>query len=211
MGDTKKNTINDIKKSFEICNKKIDDHIHELKIISSEEILNGSIEEAQKILNHILPVETAAKKMLQYQEEFINVIESANIGKNKTVKSGANNGRDDLEAAEKVPASNPDNNNSAENFISQNEYRVSILKSLIYLGGSASTKEVMGFIEKDLRKKFKPGDLEAANGNGEKIWESMIKKERSVMESEGLLSEHSTDETWEIVQKGIDYLSNPGK
>ena len=208
MGDTKKNTINDIKKSFEICNKKIDDHIHELKIISSEEILNGSIEEAQKILNHILPVENAAKKMLHYQEEFIKIIEAVNIGKSKVVNSGAT---DNLETAEKVPASNSDNNNSAENFISQNEYRVSILKSLIYLGGSASTKEVMGFIEKDLRKKFKPGDLEAANGNGEKIWESMIRKERSIMESEGLLNEHSSNETWEIVQKGIDYLSNHGK
>jgi len=210
MGDTR-NTIKDIKQAFENCNKKIDDHIHELKIISSEEILNGSIEEAQKILNHILPVETAAKKMLHYQEEFIKIIESANIGKNKAVKSEANNGKDNLEASEKVPARNSENNNSTENFISPNEYRVSILKSLIYLGGSASTKEVMGFIEKDLRKKFKQGDLEAVNNNGEKIWESMIKKERSVMESEGLLSEHSSDETWEIVQKGIDYLSNHGK
>ena len=72
-------------------------------------------------------------------------------------------------------------------------------------------KKLWDLLKRICAKKFKPGDLEAANGNGEKIWESMIKKERSVMESEGLLNEHSSDETWEIVQKGIDYLSNHGK
>lgn len=207
MSERKKNTINEIKKSFEDCNSKIDEHIHELKIVSSEEILNGSIEEAQKILVHILPVETAAKKMFQYQEELIKIIQAIRIEKSDRTSKEVKN----IDASEKDSQNNSGNDNSMENFISQNEYRVSILKSLIYLGGSASTKEVIGFIGKDLHKKFKQGDLESSNGNGEKIWESMIKKERKIMEAEGLLNEHNPSETWEIVQKGIDYLSNHGK
>jgi len=62
MGIDNKNTIGDIKKAFILSKEKIDEHIHELRVLSSEEVLNGSIEEAQKILNHILPIEGAAKK-----------------------------------------------------------------------------------------------------------------------------------------------------
>ena len=158
-----------------------------MKVISSDEILNGSIEEAQKILNKIVPVENAAKKMIQYQDDFIKIIESADVrkinGRNVVQRKS-----EDEEARTNVTS----NIKSSENFTTQIEFRLSILKALIYLGGSANVQKVMEFIGKDMRKKFRKGDFDTPNGSGEKRWEIAVKKERELMEVEGLLNKQST-------------------
>ncbi len=208
MGKSENNTIKQIRESFAQCTEKIDAHIRELKIISSEEILNGSIEEAQKILNNILPVEVSAKKMMQYQDEFLKIIDSVNIGMSN---NSAPKKSDDSSMAATSHSNISQDFKSSDNFTTQIEFRISILKALIYLGGSASVPEAMEFIEKDMRKRFRKGDFDIPNGNGKKRWEITVKKERDVMEMDGLLNKHASNGTWEIVQKGIDYLSNHGK
>jgi len=201
-----KSTIDDIKKTFILSKEKIDAHIHELRVRSSDEVLNGSIEEAQKFLNHILPIESAAKKMIRYQNEFVKIIESVDVRKANGRRAVQKNSESE-DTLENVTS----NINSSENFTTQIEFRLSILKALIYLGGSANVQKVMEFIGKDMRKKLRKGDFDTPNGSGEKRWEIAVKKERELMEAEGLLNKQSTTGMWEIVQRGIDYLSNHGK
>jgi len=61
-----------------------------------------------------------------------------------------------------------------------------------------------------MKGKLSSEDLKPYNEN-EKMWEHLVKKEREEMLNEGLLSSESSNGTWEIVQKGIDYLSKHGK
>lgn len=208
----KNSSITDIIKSFEICREKIQSHIHELKLISSDEILNGSLEEAQKILAKISPVEISANKLLEFHDEFISTIQSVNIQSNGSGDNGelSNQSKSAKVSGERV-SNNLRNFKSTESFVSQIEFRLSILKALIYLGGSAHVNDVMKFIEKDMRKKLQESDFQIPKGDELKRWEKMVKQEREIMEAKGLVNENASTGVWEIAQTGIDYLSNHGK
>jgi len=201
------NQKKEVEKSFKTCQQKIEDYIQSLKKFSSEEILNGSIEEAQKILTQIIPIENSSKELLEYHKDFMSKMiffgeESPDAPNKKPTGSP-------LEDKPKPPLEKKIKSDEKE-ISSSKTFRLSILKALIYLGGSARLNEVMDFIERDLKNKMKPGDFEKLKNN-ELKWQKMVKIERDNMTNEGLLSSESSSGTWEIVQKGIDYLSKHGK
>lgn len=191
--DINSNELEDIVTSI---NVKIDEYIQSLKKRSSEEILLGSTIEAQKIINQILPIETEFKKMDDCHNSFISVL------RNSEISSHAKNVQHDSESE--------DLNNldlSEMDFTPNELYRVPILKALIYLGGNSKLVDVAGFIEKEMKDKFKRADHEkGANGFG-KLWVEMVNIEKENMVNEGLILEDKTSEQWEIVQNGIDYLA----
>ncbi|MCF6269387.1 MAG: hypothetical protein L3J41_06745 [Melioribacteraceae bacterium] len=185
----------ELEKMINSIGDKVSNYVKLLKRKSSEEILNGSIVEAQKIINQILPIEAEYREMAKCHTSFLNVLNG-----NKTMNS-----LNKREISEKLELNKLDL--SDMDFTPNDNYRVPILKALIYLGGSAKLPDVAGFIEKEMKNKFKPGDQEkGANGFG-KLWVEMVNTEKENMVSEGLISEDNAGEQWEIIQNGIDYLS----
>ena len=186
----------EIEKLIVAFNNKINNYIKSLKQKSSEEILNGSVLNAQKIINQILPLESEFKKMDDCHNDFLTIIRDGRFIDSE-IK--------DLNLSKNDNLSNIDL--SDMDFTPKEAYRIPILKSLIYLGGNAKLSDIAVFIEKDMKNKFKPADKEkGANGFG-KLWIEMISREKEKMIAEGLISEDKKTEQWEIIQSGIDYLA----
>lgn len=177
-------------------NEKVDVYIKSLKRKSSEEILNGSILEAQKIINQILPIETEFQKLDAAHTSFLSILQNneMKLTANSTKNKSPNEELEHLDLSEM-------------DFTPQEYYRVPILKALIYLGGNAKLSEVAGFIEKEMRDKFKKGDNEKGTNGFDKLWIEMISREKESMVNEELISEDKKGEQWEIIQNGINYLS----
>ncbi len=198
MGSTNNVKIN--KKELEelvlSINTKVSEYIKSLKHQSSEEILNGSILEAQKIINQILPIESEFKKMDECHNTFLSVLRTENdipFVKKPLVSS-------EKGELEKLDLSEMD-------FTPTELYRIPILKAPIYLGGNAKLSDVAGFIEKDMKNKFKKADHEKGTNGFGKLWVEMVNREKENMIKEKLISEDRKSEQWEIIQNGIDYLA----
>lgn len=187
------NELEDIVTSINI---KIDEYIQSLKTRSSEEILRGSILEAQKIINQILPIETEFKKMDDCHNSFISVLRNSEISQSK---------KNIQQDSESEDLSNIDL--SEMDFTPNELYRIPILKALIYLGGNSKLVDVAGFIEKEMKDKFKRADHEKGTNGFGKLWIEMVNSEKENMVKEGLILEDKSSEQWEIVQNGIDYLA----
>lgn len=180
---------------FQQVHTKIKSYLDGIKKRSSDEILTGSISEAQKLLTQIEPIENAYRGLEEAQKDFLKRIEGIKV------PSTSDAPKESAPKSEKVS----DDVTPPENF------RIPILKALIYLGGSAKVEDVTEFIERDMKKKFLVGDHEIDEASKEKRWIAAIKKEKAEMTKMSLLSNESEDDYWEIVQKGIDYLAKHGK
>ncbi|NOX66890.1 MAG: hypothetical protein GXO85_14125 [Chlorobi bacterium] len=177
---------------------KVNEYLYSLKQTSSDQIMNGSIPEAQKLLGKILPVEEAYKKLTGCHTEFLKALnEEGSIKAEKTAEDTAPVDDSELKQIDL----------SDMEFTPSSVYRVSILKALIYLGGSAKLAEVASFIEKEMKGKFKPADNEKGTNGFGKLWIEMVNSEKENMISEGLISEDKEENQWEIIQSGIDYLA----
>ena len=64
------NSKHEIDESFSSLFKNVDNLIVEMKLLSSEEILNGSVEEAQKLLGQILPYQKFYEKLKETKDVF---------------------------------------------------------------------------------------------------------------------------------------------
>jgi len=177
-------------------NSKIGEYIQALRHKSSDEILSGSILEAQKIINQILPIESEFKKMDECHNSFLSVLRnSSNTTSTKKPQESSKNAE-----LSKLDLSGMD-------FTPAELYRVPILKALIYLGGNATLPDIAKFIEKDMKNKFKKADHEKGANGFEKLWIEMVNREKESMIEEELISENKKSEQWEIIQNGIDYLA----
>lgn len=81
-------------------------------------------------------------------------------------------------------------------------YRPFILRALQGTGGSASIREVLGFIEREMKGRFKPRDLERLTSSGELVWRNKAQWERHEMVKEGLLEGDSLRGIWELTSTG---------
>jgi len=180
---------------------KVSEYLSSLKQTSTDEIMSGSIPEAQKLLNKILPIEEGYQKLTVCHTEFLKILsQEGSVTAKKETKTEKNKSNESDADLKKIDLSDME-------FTPSSLYRVSILKALIYLGGSAKLAEVASFIEKEMKSKFKPADNEkGANGFG-KLWIEMVNAEKENMISEGLISEDKEGNQWEIIQEGIDYLA----
>jgi hypothetical protein len=185
----------ELEKMINSIGEKVNGYVNLLKKKSSEEILNGSLTEAQNIISQILPIEKEYEQMAKCHTSFLNLLNNNNIVE-KSNKSNISE-KSDLT---KLDLSDMD-------FTPNDTYRVPILKALIYLGGTAKLPDVAGFIEKEMKNKFKPADQEKGTNGFGKLWVEMVHTEKENMLSEGLISEDKDGEQWEIIQNGIDYLA----
>ena len=184
-------------------NSKVDSYIQALKLKSSDEILSGSISEAQKMLNQIVPIEEGYRQLSGCHDIFLEVLNGNYTINESEVKAG--------KTYSKSENSKEGDDSESLNYTSDKMYRVPILKALIYLGGSANLDEVAEFIKKEMKNKFKPADLEKGKNGFDKLCIEMIHTQKVEMVNEGLVTEDKNEKVWEIVQQGIDYLAKYSK
>lgn len=185
----------------------VDDFISGMKLQSSEEILNGSVEEAQKILNEILEYKNFHEKLKEAKIEFDKI--------DKVTKEEIEEVKEKIETLDQEQIEEElkeQNEETKENDVtSQVNFRIPILKALIFLGGSSEEVELTDFVKKEMKDKFTKKDLEIPEGEDKERWISNLYFETATMIDEGLLSKDSSNKSWEIAQKGIDYLSKYAK
>jgi hypothetical protein len=199
--DKNKNEINE---SFTSLFGNVDNLIAEMKLASSEEILNGSVEEAQKLLSQILPYQKFYDKLHESKLVFdeISGVSSENIRSVKEKIEALDQDEIDKEVVEV---------NQESETTSQVNFRIPILKALIFLGGSSEEIEVTDFVKKEMKNKFTDQDLEISKGEDKQTWLTNLYFETATMIDEGLLSNEASNKNWAIAQKGIDYLSKYAK
>lgn len=194
----------DINNAFTDLFGKVDGLISEMKLQSSEEILNGSIEKAQKFLQEIIPYQTFYEKLKESKSAFdaIGQVSADEIEKVKEKIETLDQEQIDKEVKEA---------NEGSDVTSPINFRIPILKALIYLGGSSEEVEVTEFVKKEFKGKLSKKDLEIPKDEKNERWLENLYSETATMIDEGLLSRESSNKNWEIAQKGIDYLSKYAK
>jgi len=197
-------TKEEVISSFTSLFSNVDNLISEMKLHGSEEILNGSVVEAQKLLGQILPYQNFYEKLEEAKRVF-DSIESVPIEEIELV-------REKIEALdqEEIDREVQEANNEDE-ITSQVNFRIPVLKALIFLGGSSEEIEVTDFVRKEMKKKLTEKDLETPKGDDKERWLNNLYIETATMIDEGLLSKESSNKNWEIAQKGIDFLSKYAK
>jgi hypothetical protein len=176
-----------------------------MKLLSSEEILNGSVVEAQKLVGQILPYQNFYEKLQETKKVFDGISGGISSSEIELVKEKLET-MDQKEIDEKVEEVKEE-----EDVTSQNNFRIPILKALIFLGGSSEEIEVTEFVQKEMKKKLTKKDLEKPEGEEKERWLSNLFFETATMVDEGLLIKESNSKNWEIAQKGLDYLSKYAK
>ena len=195
----------EIKNTFSSLFKNVDDLITDLKLSSSEEILNGSITEAQKLLAKIIPYQTFYEKLKVAKLAFDEI--EGDSENTKVLEL------DDFETLDQegIDVELKENVEKKSSEMPQSSFRIPILKALIFLGGSSEEVEVIEFVKKDLKNKLTKEDFEIPQGEDKEKWLSNVYFETAQMMDEGLLSNEASKNKWEIAQKGIDYLGKYAK
>ena len=176
--------------------ERINNYLKYLKKQSSEEILSGSIQKAQMLINKILQLENGITKVNVAHDNFLKIINGNNshdIGSEAIMK--------------KFKGETEANKNSNKEFKDTTHYRlrVSILKALIYLGGSAGEEDLIEYIRKESLKNTK--DRKMLADSEEHDLNSLFKNEVELMEKENLITSEKSVSRWSISQTGIDYLA----
>ncbi len=213
MSDKPTNPIDkeEILAAFANVYEKINGYVAGLKQQSSDEILNGSLEKAQELLNELVPYEGVVKKLTEAKELF-DKIQNGNSGKDLDAEKNEENSDEQPESEEDV-IFDPQYLDEEEEVVltPEEDFRLPMLKGLIYLGGSAAIDEVIGFVKKDMKNKLTKKDLEIIDEDGLEKWHESLLIESERMIEEGLITNEKKEGYWEIVQKGIDYLAKHGK
>ncbi|MCB8944530.1 MAG: winged helix-turn-helix domain-containing protein [Ardenticatenaceae bacterium] len=86
-------------------------------------------------------------------------------------------------------------------------FRLPILQTLVEMGGSGIVREVLTQVEKMLRQELSDADYETLPSTpNTPRWYNTAQWARNSMVNEGLLRDNSPRGTWEISEKGRDYL-----
>ncbi len=174
---------------------KINGYLSDLKKKSSNEILNGSVQKAQRLLDKIVLVEEGVDKVNSAHEYLMAILdqsETQNIDSkyiNEKFRGKSEKGTDKDNFGDK----------------SMEKFRTPLLKALIYLGGSAEEDEIIEFIRKESNKLLTKQEQQK-NGEEEK-WISLLRKQSDCMKQEELLRFDDSRNQWEITQMGIDRLA----
>ncbi len=186
-------------------NDKINGYILSLKKQSSEEILNGSAQKAQLLLNKVIRVEDGVKNVTASHNMLFGLLND-----DSSVQSSIKQNDAVSDSETQIKSSESDknvfDNKSLEESVSV-KYRKPLLKALIYLGGNAKEEDILEFVYKEVKKKLTDEEL-SVNGDGKtKLWIRDLREDSDVMVSEGLINKDTDVNTYEITQSGIDYLA----
>lgn len=182
--------------------EKIRGYISNLKQQSSDEILNGSVQKAQRLLDKIVLVEEGIKKVSSAHEYLLAILEQSENGKIDS---------DYINEKFKGRDKNTSGNSSEFEKDKSERFRLPLLKALIYLGGSSDEAEIIEYIKKDPGKVLSKDEIESNSNGKEAKWISEIRRQCKIMKDENLLKFDESRNQWEIRQKGIDCLAKNDK
>lgn len=94
---------------------------------------------------------------------------------------------------------------TVQGFTPQVEFRLPILKSLVEMGGSGATGEVLDRVFEKMKDRLTEGD-HGETSSGKIRYRHHAEWERRKMREEGLISAHSRHGEWQITEKGRAYL-----
>lgn len=86
----------------------------------------------------------------------------------------------------------------------QADYTLPILETLIKMGGSGKTSDVLDRVFNKMKDRLKPKDLERTSSGTDIRWKNHARWERQRLRSEGYLKKDSPRGIWEITEKGSD-------
>ncbi len=205
----------EINESFNSLFSNVNNLISEMKLLSSEEILNGSVLEAQKLLGQILPYQNFYEKLQETKKVFDEIGGVANNDikkvKEKLETLDQEKINEELEALNEGTGDEAEEENNESDITAQNNFRIPILKALIYLGGSSEEVDVTEFVQKEMKNKLTKKDREKSEDSDKEVWLNNLYFETATMVDEGLLIKEANAKNWEIAQKGLDYLSKYSK
>jgi len=93
----------------------------------------------------------------------------------------------------------------------QEAYRIPILKALVQMGGSGRTHRVIDHVRRLMDRTLQPKDFEEVGTTyREPRWRNATKWCRNTLKDERLLEGGSPHGTWEITEKGRNYLKGNG-
>lgn len=182
--------------------EKINGYLSGLKKKSSDEILNGSVQKAQKLLDKIVLVEEGVDKVASAHEYLLALLEQSENG---NIDSNYIN-----EKFKGKIKSDSISEGEAQKRIN-GKFRIPLLKALIYLGGSSEEDEMIEYIKKESTKILSKDEIDSDSDGAESTWISELRDQCAVMKDENLLKFDESRNQWEITQKGIDCLAKNDK
>lgn len=87
----------------------------------------------------------------------------------------------------------------------QSAYRFPIIESLAHLGGKGKVSDILGYVERKMRKKLRPVDYKKTS-TGMLRWRNSAMWERKAMLEENLLSQNAPRGVWELSPRGYVLL-----
>jgi len=179
-----------IERLFNQISVEIKDYLFAIKEESVNEIMNGSIQRAQELLDNIMPIQTSAENLLNVHLSFLQVLNH----KRNFAKS-------------ELRIITPIKSNETKSVESNPLVRSNILKAIIYLGGNADLKEVTDFVKRESSKSGLLLEKEKQIFSDNEKLLKVITEESYLMLKEGLVIEDNLSKKWEILSAGIEALS----
>jgi len=168
----------------------VKDYLISIKEESVNEIMNGSIQRAQELLDNILPIQASAENLSNVHLSFLQIL----LHKKNFAKP-------------ELRIITPIKSSETKSFESNPLVRSNILKALIYLGGNADLKEVTDFVKRESSKSGLLLEKEKQIFSDNEKLLKVITEESYLMLKEGLVIEDNLSKKWEILSAGIEALS----
>ena len=192
----------DLKMFMNEFGEKIRGYVANLKQKSSNEILNGSVQKAQRLLDKVVLVEEGVDKVTTAHEFLLAILEQS---ENENIDSEFIS--DKFRGKVKNSSDNPSDTVKEKSA----RFRMPLLKALIYLGGSSDEEEIVEYIKKEPAKILSKEEIDSNDGDKEPNWISEIRQQCKIMNLEKLIKFDESRNQWEISQKGIDCLAKNDK
>jgi hypothetical protein len=187
------NNQSEVSVAFEILLNEIEDEIDYITGIGEKSFKDKNSETAKEAANFFDRITKFRDKIIDIQKEWenlYNVPVVKKIERSGTIRRNMGRLRQGMRTPERT-------------------YYVPILESLIEMGGSANAKEVIEHVGQKMRNILKEIDHEKlGSDNNQERWTNTTRWARNDMINEGLLKKDSPHGTWEISERGREYLKN---
>lgn len=188
-----------IQSTLSTLDEQVKNYMQSLREISSHEILSGSLPKAQALISKIITIENKVNQLKSVHADFKEVVRDN--GYHDENKTGQNKSRPETDKKSETQS-------SQKKSPFNTRFRLPILKALIYLGGNASTEDIIEYIKKEMKKFLTDEEKNLSDEDLYINWADELEKESGKMTKEKLVNYEAEKERWEILPEGIDYLAH---
>jgi hypothetical protein len=188
-----------VTEAFDILRSAIEQAIKSIKDKGSDAMRQGNFDDTEKIIAEARQLETIKNDLETLQIAFKNHI---NIDPPPDAK---NNMREKIR--KNIRTINHRNRSSDRT--PEDAYYRPILESLVALGGSARTRDVLNRVYEIMKDQLSEHDHQRLSSSKKEIrWYNAAKWARNTLCNQGLMRTDSPNGIWEISEQGIQWLEN---